>query len=134
MTAPAPYFHFLATARDALNFYQGVFGGELTIHTYAEFSRDDGPSDAVAHGILNGPVSLFAADASAGESPFTSSGLMFSLLGTRPPDELRAWFRALALGGVVRDELQQRPWGDWDGQVVDRFGVCWLIGFEDSSS
>lgn len=32
--------------------------------------------------------------------------------------------------GPVVDDLQQRPWGDWDGQVVDRFGVHWLIGFQ----
>ena len=34
--------------------------------------------------------------------------------------------------GVIRvvDDLQKRPWGAWDGQVVDRFGLHWLIGFE----
>ena len=30
---------------------------------------------------------------------------------------------------VVAD-LERRPWGASDGQVVDRFGVHWLIGFE----
>ena len=29
------------------------------------------------------------------------------------------------------DPLQVRPWGDSDGQVVDRFGVHWLIGLQD---
>jgi PhnB protein len=28
------------------------------------------------------------------------------------------------------DDLQTRPWGASDGQVVDRFGLHWLIGFE----
>ena len=46
----------------------------------------------------------------------------------------RGWFEALAQGGTIRDELQARPWGAWDGQVVDRFGVCWLIGFEDADT
>ena len=36
----------------------------------------------------------------------------------------------LAAGGRVVPDLQRRPWGASDGQVVDRFGVHWLIGFE----
>ena len=38
---------------------------------------------------------------------------------------------ALAEGGEVIDALQERPWGAHDGQVTDRFGVPWLIGYED---
>lgn len=36
----------------------------------------------------------------------------------------------LSAGGRVVDPLQVRPWGDSDGQVVDRFGVHWLIGYQ----
>ena len=32
------------------------------------------------------------------------------------------------------DDLQQRPWGAFDGQVVDRYGLHWLIGFEDGAA
>ena len=63
MTAPTPYLHFAGTARDALGFYAEVFGGELTLHTFADFGRDDGPGAAIAHGVLTGPISLYAADA-----------------------------------------------------------------------
>ena len=79
-------------------------------------------------------MSLFAADAAGGEEPFRSTGLMFSLLGTTSDTELRAWFDALAEGGTIREELQVRPWGASDGQVVDRYGVHWLVGFEDADS
>jgi len=27
------------------------------------------------------------------------------------------------------DELQTRPWGASDGQVIDRYGLHWLIGY-----
>jgi PhnB protein len=63
VTVPTPYLNLPGTARDALTFYQQVFGGEVSLHTFADFSRADGPADAIAHGILNGPVSLFASDA-----------------------------------------------------------------------
>ena len=133
MPAPAPYLLFPGTARQALDFYHQVFGGELTLHTFGQFGRTDGPADAIAHGGLSGPVSLFAADA-AGEEPFGSSGLMFSLLGATSASGLRAWFDALAEGGTVREALQVRAWGATDGQVVDRYGVRWLIGFEEADS
>ena len=55
---------------------------------------------------------------------------MLSLLGTAEPATLRTWFDGLADGGEVLDDLQRRPWGASDGQVVDRFGLRWLIGFE----
>ena len=54
VTGPSPYFQFAGTARQALEHWQGVFGGEVQIATYADFSRTDGPADAVAHGQLTG--------------------------------------------------------------------------------
>ena len=96
MPAPEPYVHFAGTAREALTFYRGVFGGELVLNTYGDFRRDDGPAEAVAHGMLRGPVSLFASDAAPGDEAFHSSGLMFSLLGTSDPATLREWFARLA--------------------------------------
>jgi PhnB protein len=131
VTAPTPYLHLPGTARAALTRYAEVFGGRAQVHTLAEFGRTDGPPEAVAHGYLvDGPVALFAADVAGDEQPFRSTGLMLSLLGTADPDTLRAWFTRLADGGRVVDDLQRRPWGASDGQVVDRYGVRWLLGFE----
>jgi PhnB protein len=131
MTAPTPYLPFPGTARAALTFYGEVFGCDVQLHTFAEFNRTDGPDDAVAHGYLReGPVALFAADIAGDESPFQCQGLMLSLLGTADPATLRSWFSRLAEGGRVVDDLQERPWGASDGQVVDRHGLHWLIGFE----
>ena len=76
-------------------------------------------------------MSLFAADVAGEEPAFRSEGLMWSLLGAADPATLHAWFARLAEGGRVVDALQSRPWGACDGQVVDRFGLHWLIGFED---
>lgn len=134
MTGVAPYLSFAAEAREALQFYQSVFGGEVGVNTYAEFGRDDGPADAVAHGMLRGPVTLFASDAAPGEHAVSSmrdSGVLLSLLGTAPAAEMERWFAALSEGGIVDDPLQERPWGAHDGRVTDRFGVTWLIGYED---
>ncbi|MUK02479.1 VOC family protein [Vibrio cholerae] len=130
MSAPLIYITFPGNAREALGFYAGIFGGELALHSYADFSRTDGAPDAVAHGVLDGVVSLAGADASAGEAPVSVEGLMLSLLGTAEPVVLRRWFEELSVGGSVRDPLSPKPWGACDGQVIDRHGLHWLIGYE----
>ena len=131
MPGLVPYLFFPGNAGEALTFYRDVFGGDLTTFTYAQFSRVDGPDDAIAHGMLTGPVQIFAADAGPDEDAVHIVGASFSLLGAAEPATLTRWFDALAEGGTVADPLQKRPWGDYDGQVVDRYGIRWLIGFED---
>ena len=131
VTAPTPYLHLPGTARDALTFYGDVFGCAVQLHTFEDFGRTDGPSDAVAHGYLSeGPVVLFATDVAGDEPPLRCEGVTLALLGTAAPSVLRSWFSRLSEGGRVVDDLQRRPWGATDGQVVDRYGLRWLVGFE----
>ncbi|MGJ6979723.1 VOC family protein [Aestuariimicrobium soli] len=128
---PTLYVLFPGIAREAMEFYHGLFGGDLVLYTYAEFSRTDGPGDAIAHGLLSGPVTLFGSDAGADEDAFAMTGGMLALLGSSDPATLHRWFDALADGGRVLDPLAKKPWGASDGQVVDRYGLRWLIGYED---
>jgi PhnB protein len=107
-----------------------VFGGELDLHTFADFSRDDGAPGLIAHGRLSGPVDLFAADAGPLDETLGVRGLLLSLLGVAEPERLRLWFERLAATGTVVDPLEEKPWGATDGQVRDAFGITWLIGFE----
>jgi PhnB protein len=131
MSAPTPYIHFPGTARHALTSYGDIFGCAVQLHTFEEFGRADGPPAAIAHGrLLKGPVSLYAADAGDGEPSLHTEGLMLSLLGSAPPPALHDWFTRLSADGEVMDDLQRRPWGATDGQVVDRYGIHWLIGYE----
>jgi PhnB protein len=134
MPAPVPYLHFDGVAADALRFYHEVFGGDLELHTFADFGRTDGPGDAIAHGILSGPVDLYGADVAGDGQPVRIDGMMLSLLGAASPDVLDEWFTALSVGGQVIDPLQPRPWGDSDGTLRDRFGLTWLLGYKGDAS
>ncbi len=138
MTGPTPatpYIHFAGTAREALSFYADVFGCSAQVHTFEEFHRTDGPADAIAHGGLSdGPARLFGADVAGDEKSVRCEGLMLSLLGTAAPSTLRDRGSRLSDGGGVLNDLQVRPWGDSDGQVIDRYGVHWLIGFEGGAN
>jgi PhnB protein len=130
MTAPQVHVSFPGTAREALTFYADVFGGELALHTHQDFGRNEGTPEAIAHGTLSGIVALAGSDAAVGESGVRFEGLMLSLLGTAEPDVLHEWFDRLAEEGSVVDPLAPKPWGASDGQVIDRHGLHWLIGYE----
>lgn len=130
MSAPTLYLWFPGTAAEALGHYRETFGGDLDLHTLGEMGRTDGPADAVGHGVLTGPVTLYGSDVTGEEAPVSMTGVSIALLGTADGPTLTRWFAALAEGGTVLDDLQERPWGACDGQVVDRFGVRWLIGYE----
>ena len=130
VAAPRVYISFPGTAGSALRFYADLFGGELHLHSYGDFGRSDGPADAIAHGELDGVVSLAGSDAGEGQPAVRVEGLLLSLLGTAEPTVLHQWFEDLASGGQVVKPLEQQPWGAFDGQVIDRYGLQWLIGYE----
>jgi PhnB protein len=130
MGAPTIYLTFPGNARAALEFYADTFGGELALHSFHDFGRRNGPPDAIAHGELTGPVALAGSDAADGASGFRLRGVMLSLLGVAEPAVLHGWFDALAVGGSIQDPLSPKPWGAVDGQVIDRHGLHWLIGYE----
>jgi PhnB protein len=130
MTAPQIYISFPGTAREALSFYAEIFGGELSLHTNEDFGNSAGPPGHIAHGMLNGVVALAGSDAAPGEKSVRLEGVMLSLLGTAEPEVLHEWFDKLAVGGRVVDPLAPKPWGASDGQVIDRHGLHWLVGYE----
>jgi len=76
-TPPTPYLDFSGTAREALTFYGRVFSCPVRLHTFEEFNRTDGPAEAIAHGLEEGPVRLFASDVAGNEPPFRCEGMMF---------------------------------------------------------
>jgi PhnB protein len=125
------YLWFPGTAAEALSFYAGVFGGDVELHTFADFGRTDGPGAAIAHGVLSGPVTLYGSDTAGDEEPVSMTGASIALLGTADGATLTRWYEGLAAEGTVLDPLQKRAWGATDGQLLDRYGLRWLIGFED---
>ena len=126
-----PYLSFRGNAREAMEFYKSVFGGELTLSTFAEFSMPDiGPEEAdqIMHGQLTTPAgfTLMGADTPASMPLREGSSITISLSGDET-DELRGYWDKLAEGGQVTMPLEAAPWGDWFGQLTDRFGVDWMV-------
>ena len=125
-----PYLNFRDNAREAMEFYTSVFGGELTLSTFGESQMpvDPSESDMVMHAMLETPsgYTLMGADTPSHMEYTPGGGFSVSLSGDDEP-ELRGYWEKLADGGTVAVPLAKAPWGDSFGMCVDRFGVSWLV-------
>ena len=122
-----PYVNLRGRAREALEFYRGVFGGELTISTFGEFGMEGAQADQVMHGQLSTPkgFTLMVSDAPEGMPLAEGSNITICLSGN-DVDDLTGYFHALAEGGQVSTPLEKQMWGDHYGALTDRFGVDWM--------
>ena len=125
-----PYLNFRGQARAALEHYQQVLGGELTVSTFAEAGMEVQPDETewLMHGQLETPdgFTLMAADAPSHMELAPGSAFSVSLSGDDAA-KLRGFWDGLVDGGSVTVPLEQAPWGDAFGMLVDRFGVAWLV-------
>jgi PhnB protein len=124
-----PYISFSDTARQALEFYRDVFGGELALSTFGESGGADGPdADKIMHGQLETPAgyTLMVSDTPAGMDRTVGTNISISLSGD-DGDELRGYFTRLSDGGAVTVPLEKQMWGDEFGMCVDKFGIAWMV-------
>ena len=125
-----PYISFDGSAKEAMEFYRGVFGGELTTSTYTEGGMADDPSDAdrIMHGQLEAPngMTLMGADSPSSQPRSEGSAITISLSG-EDENELTGYWKALADGGSITMPLEKAPWGDQFGMLTDKFGVGWMV-------
>ncbi|SDP82389.1 PhnB protein [Arthrobacter sp. ok909] len=125
-----PYLSFRNNAREAMEFYKDVFGGELTISTFADFqaSQDPAEENLVMHAQLESPsgLTLMASDTPARMEFQPGNTYSVSLSGDNDA-ELRGYWEKLADGGAVSMPLETAPWGDTFGMCNDKFGVAWLV-------
>src|SRR5690348_17071263 len=98
-----PYLAFRNNAREAMEFYHSVFGGELTASTFAEMNaaQDPAENDLIMHSHLEGDngVVLMGSDTPPRMEFTPGSNVSMSLSGD---DEalLRGYFDKLSAGGT----------------------------------
>ena len=132
-----PYLSFRDSAREAMDFYQSVFGGELTRATFAEFHASDDPAeqDKIMHSMLDAPNGLVLMAADTPNSMELSSGNNFSVSLSGDDDaQLRGYWEKLSSSGTVTMPLNKAPWGDSFGMCSDQFGITWMVNIAGSTS
>jgi PhnB protein len=123
-----PYIQFDGSAREAMEFYRDVLGGELAINTFGEYGGDASFADQVMHAMLETGqgFTLMASDTPPGMEFHSGGNITISLSGD-DGDLLRGYFEKLSEGGQVTMPLEKQMWGDEYGSLTDRFGVSWLV-------
>ena len=116
-------------AREAMEFYQSVLGGELNVMTFGDMGTEGDLATQVMHSQLETPAgfTLMGADAPTEMVQVTYGDNISVSLSGDDTEELTGYFNGLAEGGTIRMPLEKQVWGDVFGQLVDKFGVSWLV-------
>lgn len=139
------HLNFHGEARQALEFYQSVFGGDLVVATYADFGAPKDTPDAgkVVWGQVaaNSGFRVMGYDVPSAEYParpiepstrrehgmtITQEPFFISLRG-ESVDEISALWEKLSEGATIVEPLAQSQWAPLFGMLTDRFGVTWVV-------
>jgi PhnB protein len=130
-----PYLSFDSNAREAMEFYKTVFGGDLNVMTFGQGMPGSGgdEADKVMHAQLNVPNGfvLMASDTPKSMGSPRPNGAV-SLSGDDDA-QLRGYWNKLSAGGQVMMPLEKAPWGDSFGMLADKYGVSWMVNIAGSS-
>ena len=130
-----PYLSFPGNTRDAMEFYESVFGGTLTMNTFGEYGEQDPDrSDKIMHAMLetDSGFTLMASDPPPGMEIQAGNNMAISLSG-EDAEALRGYWDKLTAGGNVQMPLEKQMWGDTFGMCTDKFGLPWMVNITESS-
>lgn len=137
------HLNFRGDAREALEFYQSVFGGHVMINTYADFGMpaEIPGADRVVFGLVAAPngFRVMGYDVPGETAPGVVGGgstgrennttitdqALFVSIGSDTLGELQEYWNALADGGSLVEPLAASAWSSGFGMLTDRFGVTW---------
>lgn len=141
MSTINPYLNFPGNTEEAFTFYQSVFGGEFIggISRFKDtpeankLSKEE--QEKVMHIALpvgNGQM-LMATDAlkSMGQS-ITMGNNMYISIHPESREEADRLFKGLSKGGEIEMDLQDTFWGGYFGSFTDKFGVKWMVHYQEN--
>lgn len=123
-----PYLSFDKNAREAMDFYRSVFGGDVQVMTFGQMAHDPSETDLVMHSQLNAPngMVLMGSDTPAAMARTQGNNISVSLSGDDEA-ELHGFWDKLADGATILLPLAKAPWGDSFGMLTDKFGIPWMV-------
>ena len=127
--------NFRGQAREALTFYHSVFGGDLSLATYADIHSVESPgqADHIAFGRVkatNGfDIMAYDVQPSKGYNP--GENAFYVTLQGDDPDEIKAQWDGLADGATtILIPLAPAPFAPLYGMLTDRYGITWIVGVQ----
>jgi len=128
------YINFAGRAREAMEFYHAVLGGNLVLKTLNEQGvyRPAGPGDSIIYSRLevDGAV-IIGVDGHPDYPAKVGENMALALDGT-DKGRLTEMFNALAEGGSLKMPLTKQPWGASVGWLTDKFGINWTVSSDEA--
>ncbi len=125
------HLNFRAQARNALAFYQSIFGGHLFIATHAQAYPAFAPEEAdlVAFGQIESPdgFRIMAFDVPAARPFDAGTAAVFVSVRSTEADELSRYWAGLSKEAIILQPLGPSGWAPLYGMLTDRFGVTWIL-------
>ena len=121
-----PYLTFGGDAREAMEFYETVFGGALTLQSFKEAGIAQTPDQEhlIMHGelITNDGMTIMGAD----DPELVSSPATIAVSGD-DEEILSGYWNKLNVGATILAPFETAPWGDTFGMLTDQFGTRWMV-------
>jgi PhnB protein len=127
--------NFRGQAREALTFYHSVFGGDLSLATYADIHSVESPgqADHIAFGRVKAPngFDIMAYDVQPSKGYNPGENAFYITLQGNDADEIKAQWDGLADGAaIILIPLAPAPFAPLYGMLTDRYGVTWIVGVD----
>ena len=128
------HLNFSGNARAALEFYQSVFGGEITLVSYADAQSVQDPAEAnqIMWGQVNGGngFHVMAYDVPSRMPWNQGQNAFFVSVRSASAEEIANCWKALSEGSTIVQELAPSGWAPLYGMLKDQFGVVWVLDVE----
>lgn len=125
------HLNFRAQAREALAFYQSVFGGEMMAVTYGEAdaarTEDDKPLVVFGQVVAPNGLRVMAYDVPTSLSWDRGDRSFFVSLQSGDAEEITALWSRLRDGASIEQDLGPSAWAPLYGMLTDKFGVTWAV-------
>lgn len=133
-----PYLTFGGNCEEAMNFYAKTFGGEVVV-----INRYDNPAmnapesyrNKILHArlLIDNEIILYSSDTFPGKVVSGTSGdISISIMIGDKVERAQRVFDQLADGGKTGVPFGKQFWGDWHGNLEDKYGIKWNINFEEA--
>jgi PhnB protein len=143
MATVNPYLIFNGNCEEAFLFYKSVFGGEFPyIGKFSDMPADENcppPSEADANRVMHVSLpiskdSILMGSDSTSQSGDVAFGHNVSIsINTESTDEADKLFNGLSTGGSVTMPMNKTFWGAYFGMFTDKFGIDWMVNFDEIS-
>ena len=127
--------NFRGQAREALTFYHSVFGGDLSLATYADIHSVESPeqADHIAFGRVKAPngFDIMAYDVQPFKGYNPGENAFYVTLQGNDTDEIKAQWDGLADGATtILIPLAPAPFAPLYGMLTDHYGITWIVGVD----